>query len=110
MVVDIVGKGSETLLQAFDSAGIEYERRPVQPGVIMNAGDAVKIAEVAIPAVALVVAEWLHERSTRKAMLTMKDGKIEHLEGRTVDDIERLFKIAKRAVIAETKKPDSHTK
>jgi hypothetical protein len=110
VIIGLIGIGSDSLLRAFDAAGIEYETRPPQPGVIMNSGDAVKIAEVAIPAVALVVSAWLHERSSRKAMLTMKDNKIEHLEGRTVEDIERLFKIAKKIMIMETKKPGSNPK
>jgi hypothetical protein len=106
MIIGLIGNGSDNLLREFDAAGVQYERRPPQPGVIMNSGDAVLIASSAISAVAVVLSAWLNARNSRNAILTMKDNKIERLEGKSVEDVERLLKVAKKIMVMETKKPD----
>ena len=106
MFISLLGKGSETLLHDFDAANISYVVHHPPVGVIMNAGETIEILQVVIPSVALVVAAWINGRSSRKAILTMKDNKIEHLEGRTVEDIESLMKMAQKIMIIETKKPN----
>jgi len=110
MIISLVGKGSRTLLEDFDAAGIVYETRPPQPGVIMNFGDAVKIAEIAIPAVAAVIVAWLKYAPTRKVMITTKDGTIWQAEGRSVVEVEQLLISAKTIMAMDAKKPDSHHK
>jgi hypothetical protein len=106
MIVTLVGKSSKTLLKDFDAAGIEYETRPPQPGVIMNSGDAVKIAEVAISAATAVIVAWLKYAPTRKAMITTKDGTIWQAEGRSVAEVEQLLIGAKTIMVSDTKKLD----
>jgi hypothetical protein len=59
MIISLVGKGSKTLLDDLAAAGIQYETRPPQPGVIMASGDAVKIAGILIPAITAIVVAWL---------------------------------------------------
>ena len=72
----------------------------------MNAGEWVEIASASIQAAGVVLAAWLHARNSRKVVLTMKDDKIEHLEGRSAEEIAALLKVAKKIVVMETKKPD----
>lgn len=66
MIISLVGKHSKTLLEDFDTAGVEYEMRHPQPSVIMNAGDAVRLAEAAISAATVVIVAWIkcaHQKS-----------------------------------------------
>ena len=106
MIIDLVGRHSRSLLSDFDAAGVSYAERHPQPGVMMNAGEWVEIASASIQAAGVVLAAWLHARNSRKVVLTMKDDKIEHLEGRSAEEIAALLKVAKKIVVMETKKPD----
>jgi hypothetical protein len=108
--IKLIGKSSKTLLEDFDAAGIEYEMRPPQPGVIMNSGDTVKIAEIAIPAVATVIIAWMKCAPTRKVMITQKDNTVLQAEGRSVADVEQLLISAKTIMAMDAKSSDSHTK
>jgi hypothetical protein len=110
MIISLVGKGSRTLLADLDAAGVAYETRPIQPGVIMNAGDAVKILEIAIPAVAAVLVAWVKYAPTRKVMITLPDRSIVQAEGRSVAEIEQVLTVAKQVMVMDAKNPDSHTK
>ena len=93
-----------------DAAGVEYETRPPQPGVIMNSGDAIKILEIAIPIVATVIVAWIKYAPTRKVMITTKDGTIWQAEGRSVAEVEQFLISAKNIMVMDAKKPDSHHK
>jgi hypothetical protein len=110
MIISLVGKHSKTLLEDLDAAGVEYETRPPQPGVIMNSGDAVKILEIAIPIVATVIIAWIKYAPTRKVMITTKDGTIWQAEGRSVAEVEQLLTVAKTVMVMDAKKHDSHPK
>jgi len=72
----------------------------------MNAGDMIEIVSASIRAAGVVLAAWLHARNSRKVVLTMKDHKIEHLEGRSAEEIASLIKVARKIVVMETKKSD----
>ena len=106
MIISLVGKGSQSLLADLDAAGVEYETRPMQPGVVMNSGDAIKILEIAIPVVATVIVAWIKYAPTRKAMITTKDGAILQAEGRSVAEVEQLLLVAKKVMIMDAKKAD----
>jgi len=110
MVISLVGKHSKTLLEDLGAAGVEYETRPPQPGVIMNSGDAIKILEIAIPIVATVIVAWIKYAPTRKVMITTKDGTIWQAEGRSVAEVEQLLTVAKTVMVMDAKKHDSHSK
>lgn len=82
MKITLLGRGSESLLTDFDSAGIEYERWLPKPGQIMNAGLWVKIAEnTPWSALSKVFVAWLRGRASRKVTITQNDNKILHIEG-----------------------------
>jgi len=110
MIIHLVGKGSRTILNDFATAGIEYETSPQRPGVIMNSGDAVKLAEIAIPAIASVIFAWIKFAPTRKVMITTKDGAIFQAEGRNVAEVEHLLTVAKTVMVLDANKHNSHTK
>lgn len=110
MIISLVGKGSHTLLKDLDAAGIVYETRPPQPGVILNSGDAVKIADIVIPAVAAIIVAWLKYAPTRKVMITQKDNTILQAEGRSVAEVEQLLLAGKTIVALDTNKHDAHSK
>ena len=90
-----------------DGAGIKYEALPPHFIVIMKCDEAVRIDRMAIPAIAPIVFAWLHKRSARKALLTMKNNKLEPLEGKTIENMKRLFATAKNMVIMEAQQSDS---
>lgn len=106
MIISLVGKHSKTLLEDFDTAGVEYEMRHPQPGVIMNAGDAVRLAEAAISAATVVIVAWIKYAPTRKVMITLPDHKIVQAEGRSVAEVEQLLRAAKQVMVMDAKKSD----
>lgn len=110
MIITLVGKGARTLLTDLDAAGVAYESHHPQPGVIMNAGDAVSVLKIAIPAVATVIFAWLKYAPTRKAKITKTDGTVLQAEGRSVEEVQELLLTAKAIMILDAKNPDSHTK
>jgi hypothetical protein len=110
MIITLVGTNSKTLLGDLDAAGVKYETRRPQPGVIMNSSDAIKILEIAIPIVASVIFAWIRYAPTRKVMITAKDGTICQAEGRSVAEVEQLLISAKTIMVMDAKKSDSHHK
>ena len=107
MIIGFVDKCSNSLLRELDTCGIKYEALPPQFIVIVKCEEAVQIAWGPTPVVAPVIYVWLHKHHARKALLTMNDNKIEHLEGKTIEDLERLFASAKNMVIMEAQQPGS---
>lgn len=110
MLITLLGTGSETLLEDFDAAGVEYARRQPQPGVIMNAGEAVEVLKFTIPAVATIIVAWLNTRPSRKVTVTLEDRSIWQAEGRSVAEVEKLLRGAKTIMALETKKPEKQKK
>jgi uncharacterized protein YjiS (DUF1127 family) len=107
MIIGFVGKCSNTLLRELDAASIKYEALPPHFIVIMKCDEAFRIAKVAIPAVAPVVSAWLQKHRARRALLTMKNNTLVPLEGKTIEDMKRLFATAKNMVIMEAQPSDS---
>lgn len=109
MFISLIGIGSETLLQDFDSAGVKYSRKPPKPGVVVNSGELVHIAENAIPMAVGVVIAWLKYRPSRKLNITKNDGTVVMAEGASVGEVKDLLESAKTIIAIETKKPDQQT-
>jgi hypothetical protein len=109
MIIGFVDKCSNTLLRELDAAGIKYKAHTPEFIVIIKCNEAVQIAKVAIPAVVPVVSAWLQQHSARRALLTMRNNTIEPLEGKTLEDMKRLFVTAKNMVIMETQQSDSES-
>ncbi|MBN1556190.1 MAG: hypothetical protein JXA11_15725 [Phycisphaerae bacterium] len=108
LVISLVGEHSRSLLTDFDDAGVSYEERHPQPGVFMNAGDAVILAGASILAATRVLVAWIKYSSTRKLMITLSDNKIVQVqaEGISVAEFEQLLKAAKQVMVMDTKKQD----
>lgn len=104
MIISLVGKQSRSLLADFDAAGISYDLRHPLPGAIMNAGDAVSLAEAVISAATVVIVAWVKYAPTRKVMITLPDNKIVQAEGRSVAEVEELLKTAKQVIVIDAKK------
>jgi len=107
MRISLSGVGSDTLLTDLDGAGIKYVHRLPEPGQMMNAGELVEIAKVAVPAIATVLVAWISARASRKVTITLPDKKIVQVEGRSVQEVEHLLTLAQSVMVMETKKPDS---
>jgi hypothetical protein len=74
--------------------------------VILNSGEAVKILDIAIPAVAAVIVAWLKYAPTRKVMITQKDSTILQAEGRSVAEVQQLLISAKTVMALDSKKSE----
>jgi hypothetical protein len=97
MTISLAGIGSETLLSDLDAAGVEYIRQRPPNGIIINAaGDIIQIIKGisdSIPwaSLAAVLVAWLKYRPSRKLIIRLKDDKIIHAEGLSVDELLRLL-------------------
>jgi hypothetical protein len=102
MEVIFFGRGSESLLADFDSAGIVYERWVPRPWQILNAGFWAKIGEgVSWPALADVLVAWVRADGTRKVSITQNDNKIINLEGMNAREVEKILPLCKNIMAVE---------
>ena len=110
MFITLLGIGSETLLEDFDAAGIEYARSNPQPGVITNGGEVGEILKFTVPALATVFVAWLNARPSRKVAVTLMDDTTWHAAGKSVAEVEKLLTTAKTIMALETEKPETPKK
>jgi len=92
-----------SFLQALEEAEIPYDEEKLEPGQIMASGAMVTVAQTAAiaGAIASVLVAWIRARASRKIILTLRDGKIIHLEGQTVDRVEELLPLVQRADVID---------
>jgi hypothetical protein len=109
MEVILFGRGCETLLAEFDSAGIPYERWVPKPWQIMNAGFWARIAEDASkPALARVLVTWAGDGGSRRVSITQGDNSIVHIEGMSAEAVEKILPGCRNIMATETRKPDNN--
>ena len=107
MEVIFFGRGSESLLADFDSAGIAYERWVPRPWQILNAGFWAKIDnDVSWPTLADVLVTWADADDARKVSITQNDNKIINLEGMNARDVEKILPLCKNIMAVERQTPD----
>jgi hypothetical protein len=106
MEVIFFGRGSESLLADFDSAGIVYKRWVPRPWQILNAGFWAKIGEdVSWPDLAGVLVAWASAGNRRKVSITQNDNKIVNLEGMNAPEVEKLLPLCKNIMAVERQSP-----
>ena len=106
MEVIFFGRGSESLLADFDSAGIAYERWVPRPWQILNAGFWARIDEdVSWPALANVLIAWGRADGARKVSITQNDNKIINLEGMNAREVEQILPLCKNIMAVERQMP-----
>ena len=110
MLITLIGIGSETLLEDFAAAGVEYARTHPQPGVITNGGEVGEILKFTVPALATVIVAWLNTRPSRKVAVTLKDDTTWQAGGKSVAEVEKLLTTAKTIMALETEKPETPKK
>lgn len=102
MEVIFFGRGSESLLADFDSAGIAYERWVPQPWQILDAGFWARIDEgVSWPVLAEVLAAWAGADGSRKVSVTQSDNKIINLAGLGAAEVEKILASCKNIMAVE---------
>jgi hypothetical protein len=109
MEVIFFGRGSESLLADFDSAGIAYERWVPRPWQILNAGFWARIEkDVSWPALADVLVAWdqAGNGNARKVSITQNDSKIIDLKGMDAREVEKILPICKNIMAIERQMPD----
>jgi hypothetical protein len=107
MEVILFGRGSESLLTDFDSAGILYERWVPRPWQIMNAGFWARIdKDVARPILAHVLVFWLRNSDSRKVSITQSDNKAIDIEGLNVEEVEKILPLCRNIMASDRQKLD----
>lgn len=105
MEVIFFGRGSESLLADFDSAGIAYERWIPRPWQILDAGFWARIPEdVSWPAVANVLAAWAASCDFRKISITLNDSKIVNIAGLSAGEVEKILSACRNIMAVESPK------
>jgi hypothetical protein len=106
MEVILFGRGCESLLADFDSAGIAYERWVPRPWQILDAGFWARIAGgVSWPALAEVLVVWAQGGSSRKISVTQNDNKIINIIGMSAGAVETILPSCKNIMAVERQKP-----
>jgi hypothetical protein len=107
MEVIFFGRGSESLLADFDSAGIAYERWVPRPWQILNAGFWARIdADVVRPVLAEVLVAWGRADDSRKVSITQGDNKIINIAGLGAGEVEKILPLCKNIMAVERPRPD----
>jgi hypothetical protein len=102
MEVIFFGRGSESLLADFDSAGIVYERWVPRPWQILNAGFWARIAkDVSWLALAEILVAWVRADDSRKVSITQNDNKIINIAGLGADEVEKILPSCKNIMAVE---------
>jgi hypothetical protein len=109
LIVHVLAGGDDPFCQMLDEAGISYSRDPKPCGIVMDAGDTIRIAADLAPhavwatALASVLKAWIKSRNSRKVNFTTKDNEVIHaFEGMTPDEIERLLRTSKSIMVIDT--------
>jgi hypothetical protein len=107
MEVILFGRGCESLLADFDSAGITYERWVPRPWQILDAGFWARIAGgVSWPALAEVLVVWAQAGDSRKISVTQNDNKIINIAGMSTGEVEIILPACKNIMAVERRLPD----
>lgn len=98
----------ESFLASLREHNIPLKEHPVILNQPMASGGVVEIltaigAQSALPALAIVVVQWLKARRSRKVMLQTKDKQVIHLEGYSVEEVAELLKNVKSLTVIDTK-------
>ncbi|MEJ0089082.1 MAG: hypothetical protein WDM80_04930 [Limisphaerales bacterium] len=108
MEVILFGRGSESLLADFDSAGIAYERWIPRPWQILDAGFWARIADgVSWPDLAAVMVAWVQTGGFRKISLTQIDNKIINIAGISAGEVATMLPSCKNIMAVERQKTDT---
>lgn len=108
MRIAYIGIGSETLLDDFSKAGVEFEKIQRQPGIIMNAGDAVEIVTGLLPKAFAAMTNWVKARPSRRIQISFKNHQIATFDAQNynVEEVLKVLEEVRNINALETKKPD----
>lgn len=104
--VNLFKDSHEPFLALLQEHGVAYEELLLKANTPMAAGFVVEILQTSAPwaaALATVVCAFLKNRSSRKVMVTMKDGSVVHCEGLGEEDVARVLEHARNMAAIETK-------
>jgi hypothetical protein len=106
MEVILFGRGCESLLADFDSAGIAYERWVPRPWQILDVGFWARIAGgVSWRVLAEVLVVWAQAGGSRKISVTQNDNKIINIAGISAGEVETILPSCKNIMAVERQKP-----
>lgn len=90
----------DPFVQLLDEHKLAYRAREIRPGVIMAAGETLElikvVGNVAIWAsLAQVIVAFIKVRSSRKVIITLRDGTAVHAEGLNQKELEKVLEQAR---------------
>lgn len=97
----------ESFIKALDEADVAYEELRAPPGQVMASGAMITVAQTAAVAgsVAAVLVAWLKARASRKVILTLRDKRIVHIEGYSVEQVKELLPSVDHGTAIDTEPP-----
>jgi hypothetical protein len=100
----------QDLENLLDQRGIEWQWRS-PPGQIMDAGGTIEIVKITgdrslYGTIAWVIVEWLKNKGTRKALIITKNLEIQHLEGRSLEEVALIIESCKTISLIDTEKKE----
>src|SRR4051812_17066589 len=108
MRIAYIGSGSETLLDKFSKAGIDFEKIQRQSGVITNASDAVEIAAGFLRKAFSAMTSSVKARPSRRIQITFKNHQIATFDAQNynIEDVLQVLNEVRNINALKTKKPD----
>ncbi|MGL4573721.1 MAG: effector-associated constant component EACC1 [Burkholderiaceae bacterium] len=103
-------------VRLLDEHGIKFQMREVRTGAPMASGGTIEliraVGDVAMwTSLAAVLVAYIKSRSSRKVIITTKDGMVVHAEGLSHQELEALLDRAQNLTAIDTSKtlPDEKT-
>lgn len=105
--VNVFKSSHDAFTQMLQESNIEYGEVKTFSSAIMASGMVLTVfgvLQTAAPwaALAAVLVAWIKSRPTRKVIITTKDNQVIHLEGLTVQEIERVLAFSSNLSVIDT--------
>jgi hypothetical protein len=104
--------GRADFLALLTESGVEFAERYPAPGQIVAAGNAVEIigalGTAVFGPVTYVMGKWLNARSSRRAIVTLRDRQIRHFDARgySSEEVSRLLSQAITITVVQSTSDD----
>lgn len=108
VIFSLFKDSEKSFLAALDEAAIDYNPVAALSTTILASGGLIAIAQTIVSsgAVAAIVVAWLKARASRKVIVTTNENQVVHVEGYSVDEVEKILAIAASVAVIDTEKPN----
>lgn len=106
--------GGKELFSLLTEENIPIEMQRMEPGTVIASGEWLDIVTAVggvslIPSISAVIIQWLKNRASRKIIIQTKNNQIIHVEGLSIEELEKVLEVAKdiTAIQPDGEKDDS---